>query len=90
MRSEVSKDNGKPLPDEPSTEKGVSVYELLKGKLKFTNEPQWVRIVLYLITALFFIGAVWLLKGSAIFAFLTRKASEKWHEVRRLFNRNLQ
>lgn|GEM_PF-6444054 len=44
-------------------EKEASVYDLLKGRLKFTDESPWVRIVLYLITALFFIGACWILKG---------------------------
>jgi len=84
MRSDISKGNGDPLPE---TEKDASVYELLKGKLKFTNESQWVRIVLFLIMALFFIGAFWILKGSAIIAFMTRKLADKWHSALRLFRK---
>ena len=75
MRSDISKGNDQQLPE---TEKDASVYELLKGRLRFTDEPQWVRIILFLIMALFFIGAFWILKGTTIFTFLSRKLKDKW------------
>jgi hypothetical protein len=88
MRSE-SKANKEQLPENIPTDNDASVYELLKGRLKFTNESQWTRIVLYLITALFFIGIFWLLKGAAILGFLSRKLGDKWNTVSRFFKGSL-
>jgi hypothetical protein len=85
-----SNGNKEQLPENASTEKDTSVYDLLKGRLKFTNESQWARIVVYLITALFFIGVCWILKGSAIIAFLTKKLNDKWHAVSKFFKGNAQ
>jgi hypothetical protein len=59
------------LPENSSPENNNSMYNLLRGVLIFRDESQWVRIVLYSIMVLFFLGTFWLLKGAAIFAFLT-------------------
>jgi len=89
MKSDSNGDR-KPLQEDASGEKDASVYDLLKGRLKFTDESQWVRIVLYLITALFFIGACWILKGSAIIAFLAKKFHDKWQTVSKFFKGNMR
>jgi len=43
-----------------------SVYDLLKGRFRFTDEPLWFRMIIYSITALFFIGMVWTLQKWAL------------------------
>lgn len=86
MKSD-SNGNREMLPENTSGDKEASVYDLLKGRLKFTDESPWVRIVVYLITALFFIGACWILKSSAIFAFLTKKIHDKWQMVSKVLGK---
>lgn len=44
----------------------ISIYELLKGKLTFTTEPLWFRIIIYLITAAFLLAAIRALQEWAI------------------------
>lgn len=43
-----------------------SVYELLKGKLTFSREPLWCRLVICLITASFLLAVIWMLREWAI------------------------
>jgi hypothetical protein len=86
MPNDVLNDNRKKLSRGASGET-PSVYELLRGKLTFSDEPQWVRVLLYLITAVFFIVLFWILKESALFAFITRKLSEKWQTMFKLLKR---
>ena len=62
-----------------ANQKEPSVYNLLKGLLIFTNEPLWFRIVMYLITAAFFVALIWALHQWAIPAFLVKKmVSLRW------------
>lgn len=44
----------------------VSAYELLKGKLTFTTEPLWFRIIIYIITAAFLLAVIRVLQQWAI------------------------
>lgn len=46
--------------------KEPSIYDLFKGRLVFTDEPLWFRILLYLITALFVVAMIWALHEWAL------------------------
>jgi hypothetical protein len=44
----------------------TSVYDLLKGRFRFTDEPYWFRLVIYFGTPLFYVGLVWALQKWAL------------------------
>jgi hypothetical protein len=43
-----------------------SNFDLPRGRWNFTNEPLWFKLVVYLITALFFFGVFMILKEWAL------------------------
>lgn len=49
----------------PSDEQ-FSVYDFLKGKFTFTNEPLWFRLAIYLIGILGIIAILWILHRWAL------------------------
>ena len=56
-----------------ASRKEPSQYDLLRGKMNFTNEPLWFRLVLILITAAFFISMAWALKEWVIPALVAKR-----------------
>lgn len=42
-----------------SGKRGSSVYDLFKGKLTFTDEPLWFRLLISILIIAFFIAMAW-------------------------------
>ena len=62
--------------------KEPSIYDLLKARLIFTDEPLWFRITIYLITAGVLIFAIWALHQWVLPPLVINKLSNiKWLDI---------
>lgn len=67
--------------------KPQSSYDILRGRFNYTTEKWWVRILLCLITATFWLLVTYLLKEGVIVGFLLKKLKAlPWSSIPTSFN----
>ena len=64
-----------------ASKKAPSIYDLLRAKLVFTDEPLWFRLFVIAITTAILFGLIWALQKWAIPTLLLNKLTGiKWPE----------